>query len=357
MPVRRPPAGQQPAPRRPRTPPRRSEPSRRPSVRAGRPRRLSGLLLFLFGLVIGAGALYLGCGTRPRGGEEPRGEGTAAATSAVPGAESAASAAQPAGQAEPPPEPTPAAGPDAPAAGTPAAGAADEPAPDGARLAIVIDDLGRDPADLTALGRLGVPITYAVLPFEEHTPEVVAELRRQGVEILLHLPMEAQGGNDPGPGALLYGMAADELERRTAAALAAVPGATGVNNHMGSRLSADEGSMRAILGVLADRNLFFLDSRTSAKSVGYRLASALGVPAAERQVFLDSDPKPELIRGQFARLLDVARQRGSAIAIGHPFAETLAALAEEVPRAKAAGYQFVPVSYLLDRPSDLAAAE
>jgi uncharacterized protein len=351
VPVRRPPAGQQPAPRRARKPPRRQAP------RSARPRRrLPGALLFLCGLLIGAGVFYLGCGTRPRGGEEPRGEASAATQSLAPDA----SPSEDSGEPDPKDEPkstSPAEAAEAQGSPEPQASPAPPAPPDGARLAIVIDDLGRDTADLAALGRLGVPITYAVLPFEEHTPEVVAELRRQGAEILLHLPMEAQGGNDPGPGALLYGMDAEELERRTTAALAAVPGASGVNNHMGSRLSADEGSMRAILGVLAQRNLFFLDSRTSAKSVGFRLASTLGVPAAERQVFLDTEPRPEAIRVQFARLLSVAHQRGSAIAIGHPFAETLAALAEEVPRAKAAGYQFVPVSYLLDRPSDLAAAE
>nr|MDP9122772.1 divergent polysaccharide deacetylase family protein [Acidobacteriota bacterium] len=136
----------------------------------------------------------------------------------------------------------------------------------------------------------------------------------------------------------------------TLAALAAVPGAVGVNNHMGSGLSADETSMSTILGVLSVRHLFFLDSRTSVQSVGYRIATELGIPAAERQVFLDDDQRPEAIHAQFQRLLDLSRTRGGAIAIGHPHAATLAALAEEVPRAKADGFHFVQVSQLLDRP-------
>jgi hypothetical protein len=119
---------------------------------------------------------------------------------------------------------------------------------------------------------------------------------------------------------------------------------------MGSGLSADERSMKTILGLLAGRGLFFLDSRTSAQSVGYQEAIRLGVPAAERQVFLDSDTAPEAIRAQFQRLLGLARTRGAAVAIGHPHPETLAVLAEEVPKAKDLGYEFVPVSYLLDRP-------
>jgi hypothetical protein len=198
-----------------------------------------------------------------------------------------------------------------------------------------------------------VPLSYAVLPYEEKTAAVAAELRRRGAEILLHLPMQGQNGADPGPGALSTAMGDDELAAATRAALAAVPGAAGVNNHMGSVFTADERSMRAVLGVVAAQGLFFVDSRTSAASVAYRLAAALDVPAAERQVFLDPDPRPAAIRHQFARLLNLARERGSAVAIGHPHPPTLDVLREELPRARALGYELVPVSYLLDRGSDL----
>ena len=226
------------------------------------------------------------------------------------------------------------------------------PAPaEGGRVALVIDDLGRSMDDLRAIEELNVPISYAVLPFEEQTPQVVAELHDRGAEILLHLPMEpAAAEKDPGPGALRLGMTPEQLRQNTLAALQAVPGAVGVNNHMGSGLSADEPSMNTILGVLSSRGLFFLDSRTSAQSVGYRVATRLGLPAAERQVFLDPDPSPEAIRTQFHRLLGLARTRGAAVAIGHPLPETLSVLEEEVPKAKALGYEFVPVSFLLDRP-------
>jgi hypothetical protein len=216
-------------------------------------------------------------------------------------------------------------------------------------VALVIDDLGRSVDDLRPLESLGVPITYAVLPYEEETPQVVAALQERGAEILLHLPMEPKNGGNPGPGALLRGMSDDELREKTLEALRAVPGAVGVNNHMGSGLSAEEGPMTTVLGVLAARGLFFLDSRTSAESVGYKVARALGVPAAERQVFLDGEPTPEAIHAQFERLLGLARTHGAAIAIGHPHPETLAALEREVPKAKAEGYEFVPVSYLLTR--------
>ena len=218
-------------------------------------------------------------------------------------------------------------------------------------MALVIDDLGHSVEELEPIEDLRVPLSYAVLPYEQQTPQVVSELRDRGAEILLHLPMEPSNGDkDPGPGALRLGMTPDELRQGTLDALEAVPGAVGVNNHMGSGLSADEPAMSTILRLLSGRGLFFLDSRTSAQSVAYRVATRLGIPAAERQVFLDPDPQPEAIRQQFHRLLGLAHARGAAVAIGHPHPETLAVLAEEIPKAQALGYEFVPVSYLLDRP-------
>lgn len=226
--------------------------------------------------------------------------------------------------------------------------------PGSARVALVIDDLGRSVGDVEALEALGAPLSYAVLPFEERTGEVVAELGRRGAEILLHLPMQGTNGADPGPGALTIAMSDDELAAATRAALAAVPGAAGVNNHMGSVLTADDRSMRAVLGVIAAQHLFFVDSRTSARSVAYRLAAALEIPAAERQVFLDDDLRPAAIRYEFARLLNHARERGSAVAIGHPHPATLAVLREEIPRARALGYELVPVRRLLHASSGLS---
>lgn len=313
--------------------------------------------LFLLGLVMGAGALYFYL-QRPAAPPEP-----AAAREAEPAAprRKAAKAA-----ALPRPHASAAAAPD-PSDRSDRADRSDrsenvEPRQEvklvtvasgpvhGVRVALVIDDLGRSVDDLRLLAALGVPLTYAVLPFETETPEVVAELRRRRAELLLHLPMEPKGHGNPGPGALLERMTDDELRQKTIAALRAVPGAVGMNNHMGSLLSSEEGPMNTVLGVIGERRLFYLDSRTSGGSVGYKVATELGIPAAERQIFLDDDPGPEAIRAQFQHLLDLARSRGSAIAIGHPHPATLAVLMNEVPKAKAAGYDFVPVSYLLTRP-------
>ncbi len=303
--------------------------------------KAGGIVLFLLGLFVGAGALYLFMKPSAPRGPEAAEPPAPARKEAPPHAPRRAERRElPSDHVEP----------EAPAA-LPAATETVTPAGPvhGARVALVIDDLGHDVADLRPLEALGVPITYSVLPFEPQTPEVVAELRRRKAEILLHLPMEPRNGENPGPGALLQGMSDGELRQRTEAALKAVPGAVGVNNHMGSLLSSEEGPMNTVLGVLVERNLFFLDSRTSADSVGYKVALGLGVPAAERQVFLDGEATPEAIHTQFQRLLNLARTKGSAIAIGHPHPETLAALTREVPKAKADGFEFVPVSYLLTR--------
>src|SRR4029078_10890466 len=120
--------------------------------------------------------------------------------------------------------------------------------------------------------------------FEAETPAVVARLRKEHREILCHLPMEPANDNDPGPGALREGMDLDALAAATTRALAQVPGAMGANKHMGSELTTDRAAMGTVRAVLQRHGLFFLDSRTSASSVGFALARSLGLPAAERDV-------------------------------------------------------------------------
>jgi polysaccharide deacetylase 2 family uncharacterized protein YibQ len=309
--------------------------ARRRSRGAGR----GGVWLFLLGVLVGGGVLYLVF-------RDPRYASRTVPPEAPPAA---------ARQGAPSPEPHKAVQAEfASAPSVPAEAPDTEPVQDGAshlpgHVALVIDDLGERPEDLAPLLALGVPITYAVLPYEKHTKEVVAELRKRRVEMLLHLPMQPLNGEDPGPGALTIDMDADQLRDATEAALSAVPGAVGVNNHMGSRLSEDKEALVPVLQEIGRHGLFFLDSRTSASSVGYRTARSLGLPAAERHVFLDRDPSPEGVRAQFQRLLDLSRTRGAAVAIGHPLPDTLQVLTEEVPKAREAGFVFVPVSDLLDR--------
>ncbi len=241
--------------------------------------------------------------------------------------------------------------PSPPAPPAPARAIPRQPPPGGKqpRIAIVIDDLGRSMEDLDALAQLGIPLTYSVLPYEPRTAQVAAELRRRGLEVLCHLPMEARSGADPGPGAVRAEMSREEVAAATRRALDAVPGAAGANNHMGSSIAPDRGAMTAVLGVLAERRLYFVDSRTSADTLGYSLARELGIPAAERQVFLDTDSDPQAIRARFRELVATAERRGGALAIAHPYAETLAVLAAELPAARARGIELVAASALLDR--------
>lgn len=319
---------------------------RRPARRRRHPSAGRWLALVLVGAALFAAGLYLG---RSGGGTDPEAGGEAPSRPAPsvpePGSAPGRAGAEPA----PPPVPTEPEYP-APADGTEPPPVEGPPPPgEGAAVALVIDDLGRSVADLDRLEALGVPVTYAVLPFESHTAEVAAALGSRQAEVILHLPMEPANGADPGPGALTRTMGRAELARATREALGAVPGAVGVNNHMGSSLSAHRPSMEAILRVVGERGLYFLDSRTSAESVAFTAARELDVAAAERHVFLDPDPRPEAVRYQFRRLLDAARERGAAIAIGHPHPHTLAVLEEEVPLAVERGYRFVPVSYLVER--------
>lgn len=305
-------------------------PAGRAKSRAKTPRRRAWGFLLVVGLLLFAGGVYFGGRLQHKlhlptvaGASRPLGT----ARSAMPTARHRTVSESAAGDATPLP----------PTAGHPS------------RVALVIDDLGRSVAEVRQLRELGVVLTYSVLPFESVTPKVVEELHRLEVEVLCHLPMEAESSADPGPGALRLGMSDAQLVALTRSALEAVPGAVGVNNHMGSALSADARSMRAILSAIAEKGLFYLDSRTNPESVGYREAERLGIPAAERQVFLDADPSPAAIAEEFRRMLQIASDKGVVIAIAHPHPATLEVLARELRRAKAAGYEFVPVSYLVDR--------
>lgn len=245
---------------------------------------------------------------------------------------------------------------DRPAAEVPPvrAGDADGPVPapvrGPARVAVVIDDLGRSVETVRRLRRLGVPITYAVLPYESRTPEVVRSLKEAGQEMILHLPMQAKGMENPGPGALSVDMTPEQVREVTSRALDQTPGAVGVNNHMGSAFTADATLVAAVMEEVSARGLLFLDSRTTAETVGAAEARAAGVPWIERSVFLDNEQVEEAIRDRFLEGLEVAAKRGQAVLIGHPYPETLAVLEREVPRALGRGFEFVAVSKLVAVP-------
>lgn len=221
--------------------------------------------------------------------------------------------------------------------------------PAGPRVAIVIDDLGADLARLKELIEINAPLTMAVLPHLAHSTESAFNAHTAGREVIMHLPMEPEeiGVHDPGPGALLVSMTDAEVARVIEDDLGTVPYATGVNNHMGSRFTADAERMRAALEVIRDKRMFFLDSRTTPDSVAMSVASDLGIKTAGRSVFLDNTREDAYIEGQINELVRAAGRNGSAIAIGHPYPETVRTLAKVVPNLKSAGVEVVPLSELV----------
>jgi len=243
--------------------------------------------------------------------------------------------------------PTPAEQPKSPVAlRTPRSGADRSTSP---RAAIVIDDLGQNLSHLEQLADLDIPLSIAVIPGLPASTRTVSEAARRGIEMLLHQPMEprAEGGKNPGPGVLLTSMTAEALRARLRANLAAVPGAVGVNNHMGSLFTEDIAGLGAVMAEIKEHNLFWLDSRTTAATRGVDLARSVGVPAIERDVFLDTEVNVAFIRNQVRELIEIARSHGTAVGIGHPHPETIAVLRELRSELLASGVSLVPVSWLV----------
>ncbi|SBV95490.1 conserved exported hypothetical protein [uncultured Alphaproteobacteria bacterium] len=221
------------------------------------------------------------------------------------------------------------------------------PEPGKPMIAIVIDDMGIDVKRSARIIALPPPLTTSFLSYAHNLATQARAAHAAGHELMLHMPMEPFGtGYDPGPDVLLTAMSDDAIRARLRQSLASFSGYVGINNHMGSRFTADERGMHAVMDVLKGDGLLFLDSLTSARSVGVKIAGAERVPNLVRNVFLDDSPDPAAIREQLRRVEEHARRTGSAIAIGHPRETTLDALAEWLPAARAKGFQFVPISAL-----------
>jgi polysaccharide deacetylase 2 family uncharacterized protein YibQ len=216
------------------------------------------------------------------------------------------------------------------------------------RLAIIIDDLGYDRSAADAVLALGFPLTVSVLPHLPLSGELAEEAQRRGDQVMLHLPMESEAdGAKPEDIELRVGMSAAQVDAALAGMLETVPYAAGVNNHQGSRATADPALMLALMPALRQRGLFFVDSRTDAKTVAYAMAEREGVPAASRKVFLDDIASREAILKQLNLAARDAQRDGFTIAIGHPRAATIAALAEGVPQLEARGIHLVFASELV----------
>jgi polysaccharide deacetylase 2 family uncharacterized protein YibQ len=226
-------------------------------------------------------------------------------------------------------------------------------------LAIVIDDVGRELHHFEQLLALRFPLSFSVVPGGAYAAGAQLRLRgdrRRPREILLHLPAEPldPGAMQVGPEAreqfLRVGDSPEQLRAALSAALERVPAAVGLNNHMGSRFTADRAAMDALMPVLRERGLFFLDSRTTPHSQALAAAEAAGVPALGRDVFLDHDPRPEAILAQLERAAARAREAPTVV-IAHPSREVVEILRAELPRLHREGIGVYPLREILARAS------
>lgn len=204
------------------------------------------------------------------------------------------------------------------------------------KVAIIIDDIGYDSAIAEKFLNLDSGITLSILPNASAREKIAARAVEKGVEIMLHLPMEPMEypAANPGPGALFSSMSPKQLLAQLDHNLDMVPFIRGVNNHMGSKLTARSTQMYQLMSVLKKRGLFFVDSYTTGDSRCLSAARMQQIPFAQRDIFLDHVQEPEIIRGQIRKLIRTAKEHGEAIGIGHPHAVTYSVLKEELPRLK-----------------------
>ena len=218
----------------------------------------------------------------------------------------------------------------------------------GAKLAIILDDLGNDRHAADEIFDLHYPLTISVLPNHEHSQEIAKGAERRGYQVMLHLPMQAVANEKSEAQELRRGMPTREVSTLVNQFLEDIPGAVGVNNHQGSEATSDPALMRALMPVLREHHLFYIDSRTTAATVAYETAQSSRVPSAFRNVpFLDDVTEVGAVRRQLELALRGAREKGEAVAIGHPHPATLQALREVLPNAQSEGVRLAFASELV----------
>ena len=222
--------------------------------------------------------------------------------------------------------------------------------PQRAYLSVIIDDLGQSPdRDARTLALPG-PVTMAIMPDTPHASDFARQAHHAGRTVILHMPMDPATG----PYAWHPGTPLPELEKRLNAALLRVPYAAGLNNHMGSRMTAQPEAMAWLMGELQRRDLFFVDSRTSAATVAAAKAQTQGLASVSRDVFLDDVRTTDAIAGQLRLAVELARRQGTAVVIGHPYPQTLEVLERELPRLKGQGVDLIELRQMIAERSNRA---
>ncbi len=227
------------------------------------------------------------------------------------------------------------------------------------RIAIVIDDLGLSRAASIEFSRMDGPLTLSYLPYAKDLAWQTATVRKSGHELLVHMPMEPQNTikADPGPEALYADLTDIEFDRRLDWNLRRFNSFVGVNNHMGSGLTANGPKMARVIAYLKREGFLFLDSLTTPKSKGHLIADKMGIPYQTRDIFLDNKRNISAINKQMRIVERIADKRGYAIAIGHPYPETIAVLKEWLATRENRGYELVPVSSLMKTSKNLFSSE
>ncbi|HEK0908706.1 TPA: divergent polysaccharide deacetylase family protein [Pseudomonas putida] len=223
-------------------------------------------------------------------------------------------------------------------------------APAKAYMSIIIDDLGQSSERDSRTLALPGPVTMAIMPDTPHATEFARQAHKAGRTVILHMPMDPATG----PYAWHPGLPIEELARRLDAALLKVPFAAGINNHMGSRMTSQPEAMGWLMGELQRRELFFVDSRTSAATVAGAKAQLADLAHVSRDVFLDDVRTAEAIAEQLRQGVELARKNGSAVLIGHPYPQTLQVLEREIPRLKAQGVELIELRQMIAERSNLA---
>ena len=209
--------------------------------------------------------------------------------------------------------------------------------------------MGGSMQEARSLAGINVPLTFSIIPGLHRCREVAAFAASNGIETMIHIPMQPKGWPEQRLEAhgLLVSMADEAIRERLDDFTRAIPQAVGANNHMGSEFTEHEDKMRVVLGGLKGRGLFFIDSVTSSQSVGNRLARELEMKYGRRNVFLDNEQDTTYILGQLDQVVRMAKKRGAAIAICHPHPATIRTLQSALPRLAGQGVILVPASQMV----------
>jgi polysaccharide deacetylase 2 family uncharacterized protein YibQ len=215
-------------------------------------------------------------------------------------------------------------------------------------VALVIDDAGNNLQELEPFLAFPGPLTIAVLPGLPNSAEAARRIRAAGKEVFLHQPMEALGGQNPGPGAVYTGMDSAEIRRIIGRNLDEIGPVAGLNNHQGSKITMDEKAMETVLALCRERGIHFLDSRKTADTAAPEAAKRLGMKIGERDIFLDNEQEKTAMLNSLEAGLTRAESRGAVVMIGHTWSPELASLLTQFyPRLIERGYAFSTASRLI----------